>query len=54
MTKKELLDALKDMPDDTEIRVPNESEFTAIGLAKDVIIECDGKNGCIPEVYIYS
>lgn len=55
MTKKELFEKLKDLPDDTEIRVPeyDEEYTTSMVCVSNVWIDCDGSDGCQPEVSLY-
>ena len=51
MTKAELIEALKDLPDDTVIYVPSEEYYDHTVVAEKIVIWGDGKDGD-PEVKI--
>lgn len=54
MTKKQLIEKLKDLPDDTIIYVPEYDEDYCCEVAlSEVEIYCDGSDGCQAEVSLY-
>lgn len=55
MTKKELLEKLEGLPDDTEIRIYDYDESYEHDeiVANRVDVECDGTDGCQAEVLIW-
>ena len=52
MTKAELIKALEGLPDDTEIHVPSRECSNVWVHAWYVQVDCDGSDGCQPEVTI--
>lgn len=52
MTKVELIKALEGLPDDTEIYVPSREYSEDLVHAWYVQVDCDGSDGCQPEVTI--
>lgn len=52
MTKAELINALEGLPDDTEIHVPSRECSDVWVHAWYVQVDCDGSDGCQPEVTI--
>lgn len=52
MTKAELIKALEELPDDTEIHVPSREYSEDFVHAWYVQVDCDGSDGCQPEVTI--
>lgn len=55
MTKKELIEKLEGLPDDTVIRIPEYYDETLdVHIpVSDVEIDCDGSNGCEAEVTLF-
>ena len=53
MTKAELIKVLEKLPDDTEIHVPSRDCMDVWVHANYIEIDCDGSNGCQPEINIY-
>lgn len=50
MTKAELIEAIKDLPDDTDIFVPSRECSGDWMHACYIEIICDGSDGCQPEI----
>lgn len=52
MTKAELIEVLKDLPDDTDLYVPSIEFPGDLVPVWYVQVDCDGSDGCQPEVTI--
>ncbi len=52
MTKAELIKALEGLPDDTDIYVPSMEGGNELVDSDYVQVDCDGSNGCRPQVTI--
>ncbi len=55
MTKGELIEKLKNLPDETVIHVPDYDDDSCCGTVVLSIVEVgsDGSDGCEPEVFLY-